>query len=147
MIGESDKSDVIHLVPAKDQMEAKSVDTFSLGNLQGRNIGKLETLIIAKQYTMGFFSDWELVQASVVDPFGKRYDFKCNCWLTNQRNKRTIKVTSSHDDSEPLIPPRAARVFPITIVLLSLFLIMILFSYFGNVLCKKWRENVQFLNG
>ena len=141
---------MIHLIPDKDQLEAKSIDTYNLGNLQGRNIGKLETLIIAKQYTIGFFSDWELVQASVQDPSGKRYDFKCNCWLTNQRNKRTIKVSSEDGSSLPHDSTtiyRTARVFPITIVMLSLFLIMILFSYFGNVLCKKWRENVQSLNG
>ena len=137
--------------PGKDQLEAKSVDTFTLGSLHGRDIGQLMNLIVVKQYTVGFFSDWELVQASVSDPNGKRYDFRCNCWLTNQRNKRTIKLSAIDDDSKvnPIYPSpiRTARVFPITIVILSLFLIMILFSYFGNVLCKKWRQNEQFING
>lgn len=149
LIGDKDKSEVISLIPSKTQLEAKSVDSFKLGDLQGRNIGSLKSIIIAKQYTVGLFSDWELVEAKVFDSDGNIYEFKCNCWLTNQRNKRTLKVTSTNGNSggdgrEGFT--RTARIFPITIVLLSLFLIMVLFSYFGNILCQKWRQNVQFLN-
>jgi hypothetical protein len=149
LIGDKDKSDVIPLTPVKTQLEAKSVDSFNLGDLHGRNIGTLKSIIIAKQYTVGLFSDWELVVAKVFDSNGNIYEFKCNCWLTNQRNKRTLKVTAINGNLNGDVRDgfaRTARIFPITIVLLSLFLIMVLFSYFGNILCKKWRQNVQFLN-
>ena len=152
LFGDKDKSEVIYLAPNKEQLEAKSTDTFSLGNLNERDIGMLTSIIIAKQYTVGFFSDWELSQVVVTDPLDKKYVFNCNCWLTNSRNKRTLKVISTEDssfgsDKNAFTFSRTARVFPITIILLSLFLILILFSYFGNVLCKKWRQNLQFLNG
>ena len=152
LIGDKDKTGVIYLSPTKEQLEAKSTDVFSLGDLHGLDIGRLLSIIVVKQYTVGFFSDWELTQAVVTDPAGKSYVFNCNCWLTNSRNKRTLKVTATEDGSlggevNSFTFSRTARVFPITIILLSLFLILILFSYFGNVLCKKWRQNIQFLNG
>lgn len=152
LIGEQGNSKIIQLSPNKNQLEANSIDSFDLGDLDGRQIGELRSIIVGKQYTFGFFSDWELLKVEVFNSAGKKYVLNCNCWLTNTKNKKFINLTSYENvpnigSGDPYPLTRSSRLFPITIVLLALFLILILFSYFGNVICKKWRENIQFLTG
>ena len=77
------------------------------------------------------------------------------CWLTTLRYKRTIELTAvdgvdvesgSNLDPYSTSSGRTTRIFPMTIGLLFLLLILIIFTYFGNVMCKKWKENL-FLSG
>lgn len=92
----------------------------------------------------------------VEDPTGKKYIFKCNCWLTTRNYKRQIDLSSvvgvqpggagGDEDISGLIGPRNGRVFPLTIAILFLLLVLITFTYFGNEICKKWRENLLMFN-
>lgn len=54
---------------------------------------------------------------------------------------------SSLDSDDPLtIGGRHTRVFPLTITILLLLLVLITFTYFGNEILKKWRENFLMFN-
>lgn len=65
LIGTNGNSNIIRLQPRPSQLEADDVDTFSLGTLEGRDIGALKQIVVAKQHSYAFFNDWELVKAEV----------------------------------------------------------------------------------
>jgi len=150
--GTSGDSPIYQLTPEKYQMEAQAVDFFYIS--LPKNLGNIKSITVGKQHSYSFFNDWQLIKVELTDPVGKKYTFQCNCWLTTLRFKRTIELTSmdgvDQDPSshlDPFIGPgKTTRVFPMTIGLLFLLLILIIFTYFGNVMCKKWKENV-FLSG
>lgn len=153
LVGETDRTKIIEIKPRKYQLEADGVDRFSLGDLGGRNLGKIKTMYIGKQYSLWFFNDWQLIKAEVIDPDGNKYTFLCNCWLNKHTHKRELAV--SKFESYPatdefshggLVTPRNTRVFPLTIGILFLLLVLITFTYFGNEICKKWKENVLFFS-
>lgn len=155
LIGSNGNSKIIRLQPGPSQLEADDIDEFSLGNLANYDIGVLKSIVIAKQHSYAFFNDWELVKAEVIDPNGRKYVLKCNCWLTTLKYKRLINVSevvgerpSSLDGTDdPLtIGGRHTRVFPLTITILLLLLVLITFTYFGNEILKKWRENFLMFN-
>jgi hypothetical protein len=155
LIGDQGNSPIIEIKPRKHQLEADAIDTFSLGKLADRPIGQLRQLAIGKQHSYSFFNDWQLIKAEVVDPLGKKYIFTCNCWLTSHKFKRLIQLSateggsmSASDSAEfhGFIGSRSTRVFPLTIGLLFLLLVLITFTYFGNEICKKWKENILFFN-
>ncbi len=54
--------------------------------------------------------------------------------------------SGTNSDQFSISSPRTTRIFPMTIGLLFLLLILIIFTYFGNVMCKKWKESI-FLRG
>jgi len=140
------ESQIFQLNPNKHQMEAQAVDTYLI-NLP-RNFGNIKSITVGKQHSYSFFNDWQLIKAELVDSMNRKYIFNCNCWLTTLRYKRTIELTSfngdlvSSSDSFSISSSRTTRVFPMTIGLLFLLLILIIFTYFGNVMCKKWKETV-----
>ena len=90
----------------------------------------------------------------VHDPNGRKYIFRCNCWLTTLKYKRLIDLSEIEgerpiglDSDETLsMGTRSTRVFPLTITILFLLLVLITFTYFGNEICKKWRDNFLFFN-
>lgn len=150
LIGDSGNSPVITLKPGKPQLEAQSVDMFILGDFSNRSIGNLKSIIVGKQHSYAFFNDWQLIKVEVTDPLGKKYLFQCNCWLTSLKYRRVINLTSVEgvpvdSVSGYTLSARNSRVFPMTLGLLFIFLLLVFFSYFGNVLCKKWRENIEYL--
>lgn len=154
LIGTNGNSNIIRLQPRPSQLEADDVDTFPLGTLEGRDIGALKQIVVAKQHSYAFFNDWELVKAEVHDPNGRKYIFRCNCWLTTLKYKRLIDLSEIEgerpiglDSDETLsMGTRSTRVFPLTITILFLLLVLITFTYFGNEICKKWRDNFLFFN-
>jgi len=147
-------SQIFQLYPDKYQMEAQAVDTYILH--LPIQIGQIKSITVGKQHSYSFFNDWQLIKAELIDPQNRRYTFNCNCCLTTLRYKRTMEVTSidgietndlgSNSDQFSITSPRTTRVFPMTIGLLFLLLILIIFTYFGNVMCKKWKESI-FLRG
>ena len=142
-------SQIFQLNPEKHQMEAQAVDSYYVS--LPKSIGNIKSITVGKQHSYSFFNDWQLIKVELIDPNGKKYIFDCRCWLTTLRFKRTIELTSvdgvNQDSSGNYdFTPNKARVFPMTIGLLFLLLILIIFTYFGNVMCKKWKENV-FLRG
>ena len=145
-------SQIFQLYPDKYQMEAQAVDTYLL-QLPSQ-LGNVKSITVGKQHSYSFFNDWQIVKAELIDPKNKRYTFNCNCWLTTLRYKRTMEVTSidgidtesGNSDQFSISSPRTTRIFPMTIGLLFLLLILIIFTYFGNVICKKWKESL-FLRG
>ena len=153
--GQDGNSPIIEIKSNRFQMEANSVDIYSLGNLSGRKVGNLNSIIVGKQHSYSFFNDWELEKAEIIDPFGKKYIFVCNCWLTTLRSQRLINLTrveyiktSGYDDEfdHRTYSVRNTAAFPATIGILFILLILIIFTYFGNEICKKWRENIIFLS-
>ena len=75
-------------------MEGRSIDTFSLGALNSKEIGMIKSITISKQHSYAFFNDWELIKVDLIDPMGKIYSFKCDCWLTTLKYKRNIELFS-----------------------------------------------------
>lgn len=153
LIGDMGNSNIIRIRPKKHQLEADCVDIFPLGDLDGKNIGNLKSIIIGKQHSYSFFNDWQLVKIEIYDPHGKKYIFNCNCWLTTLKYKRRIDLSlvegaNEHESDETMdasaFNARNTRVFPATIGILFILLILIVFTYFGNEICKKWRENILY---
>ena len=134
-------------------MEAHAIDSYTLQ--LPKLIKQVKSITVGKQHSYSFFNDWQLIKAELVDPNGRKFIFSCMCWLTTLRYKRTIELTAvdgvdvesgSNLDPYSTSSGRTTRVFPMTIGLLFLLLILIIFTYFGNVMCKKWKENL-FLSG
>lgn len=65
LLGKNGNSEIIPLKPRKHQLEADAIDVFSLGDLRGRDVGELKSIIIAKQHSYSFFNDWELIKVEV----------------------------------------------------------------------------------
>lgn len=146
LIGDNGNSKVIFLRTSKNHMEAKSVDVFSLGDLDNRQIGSLKQIVVGKQFSYAFFNDWQLIKVEVFDPQGKKFTFNCQCWFTSTKFKRLIGLTSTESSNNNLnesysIASRSSRVFPMTIALLFLFFILVSFTYFGKIMCNKWKES------
>ena len=157
LIGDYANSKVTMLRPSRGQMEARSVDTFSLGDLDGRHIGQLKQLIVGKQYSYALFNDWQLKKVEVFDPLGKKYLFSCNCWFTSNNFKRIINLSAvegapnasgslgstnaGYADSFSL-SSRSSRTFPMTLGLLFFFFMLVSFTYFGKIFCNKWRDHL-----
>jgi hypothetical protein len=150
LIGDLGNSKVIVLRPLKSQMEAKSVDSFYLGDLDGRQIGNLKQIAVGKQYSYAFFNDWQLLKIEVFDPHGKKYLFNCNCWFTSNKYKRMLSLTSIENtnslNESYNIAARSTRVFPMTLALLFLFFIVVSFTYFGKIMCNKWRDSLIYFS-
>ncbi|CAF0910887.1 unnamed protein product [Brachionus calyciflorus] len=153
LLGKDGNSPILNIKSNRYQMEANSIDSYSLGDLSGRKLGDLVSIVVGKQHSYSFFNDWLLEKAEVVDPSGKRYIFVCNCWLTTFRAQRLINLTrveylrNEFDDDldNRIYSARNAAAFPATIGILFILLILIIFTYFGNEICKKWRENIIYL--
>lgn len=146
--GEID-SQIFQLNPDKYQMEAHGVDSYTIQ--LPKVIRNIKAITVGKQHSYSFFNDWQLIKAELMDPNGKKFIFSCMCWLTTLRYKRTIELTAvdgvdvengSNLDLYSSSSARTTRVFPMTIGLLFLLLILIIFTYFGNVMCKKWKDNL-----
>lgn len=150
LIGDYGNSKVTVLRPSKSQMEAKSVDSFYLGDLDGRQIGNLKQIVVGKQYSYAFFNDWQLLKIEVFDPQGKKYLFNCNCWFTSNKYKRMLSITSIENtnniNESYNIAARSTRVFPMTLALLFLFFILVSFTYFGKIMCNKWRDSLIYFS-
>lgn len=155
LIGDPDNSHIIKIKPKKSQLEANSMDVFSLGDLGGKVITNLKSIIVVKQHSYSFFNDWHLDKIEVYDPNGKKYIFDCNCWLTTLKFKRSINLSYVVGGNEPesdetidtsSFTARNTRVFPATIAILFILLVLIVFTYFGNEICKKWRENILYFS-
>jgi hypothetical protein len=154
LIGELANSPVFQIKPRRSQLEANSVDTFSV-RVADRLLGPLKSIVVGKQHTYAFFNDWQLVRVEIYDPFGKKYTFNCDCWLTRFNLKQQMTVSSvesvneqasgGDDTSNSPFAARHSRLFPLTIFLLFLLFLLVLFSYLGNNLCKRWRDNISFL--
>lgn len=155
LLGDQGNSPIIKIQSTRFQLEANGVDVYPLGNLGGRKIGKLTKIIVGKQYSFSFFNDWYLKKAEVIDPDHNRYIFDCNCWLRKSSYKRLINLSrvesysnSNYDEDnldQKLYSIRGTAAFPATIGILFILLILILFTYFGNEICKKWKENTIYL--
>lgn len=150
--GEID-SQIFQLNPDKYQMEAHGIDSYTVQ--LPKIIRNIKAITVGKQHSYSFFNDWQLIKAELTDPNGKRFIFSCMCWLTTLRYKRTIELTAVDGidvESGSSLDPyssssgRTTRVFPMTIGLLFLLLILIIFTYFGNVMCKKWKDNLFMTN-
>lgn len=133
-------------------MEAKSVDRFSMGPLDTKKLGNIESMTISKQHSYAFFNDWELIKVELTDPDRKTYLFICNCWLTTLKYKQNIELYSidgvriqKHINDPKDLRIRSFSAFPVTVSLLLLFLMLIVFTYFGNLIATKWRENTAFI--
>lgn len=154
LLGDQGNSPIINIKSNRFQLEANSVDVYPLGNLGGRKIGKLKSIIVGKQYSFSFFNDWYLNKVEVIDSNQNRYIFECNCWLRKSSYKKMINLTRVEEYSNmiyddqldhKLYSMRGTAAFPATIGVLFILLILILFTYFGNEVCKKWRDNTFFL--
>ncbi|RNA16627.1 oxygen-regulated 1, partial [Brachionus plicatilis] len=155
LLGDEGNSPIINIQSNRFQLEANSVDVYPLKNLGGRKIGKLTSIIVGKQYSFSFFNDWFLKKVEVIDPMQNRFIFECNCWLRKSSYKKMINLTRiehyadsvyNEDDLEhKLYSIRGTTAFPATIGVLFILLMLILFTYFGNEICKKWRENAIYL--
>lgn len=148
--GSTGKSDIKQIHPKALQLEAKSVDRFSIGPLDLKRIGNIESITISKQHSYAFFNDWELIKVELTDPDRKTYLFICKCWLTTLKYKQNIELYSidgvriqKHTDA--ITKTRSFSAFPVTVSLLLLFLMLIVFTYFGNLIANKWRENTAFI--
>ena len=147
-------SRLVQLTPTRPQMEARSVDTFPLPDLDAKHIGTIRSITVSKQHSYAFFNDWELLKVELVDPNEKVYLFNCKCWLTTLKNKQTlnlfavngIEVNKKGDAVDRLaeMNRKTFRMFPVLVSLLFLMLVLIIFTYFGNMICKKWR--LQYFN-
>jgi hypothetical protein len=150
LIGDYGNSKVTVLRPSKSQLEAKSIDTFNLDDLDGRQIGNLKQIVVGKQYSYAFFNDWQLLKIEVFDPQGKKYLFNCNCWFTSNKYKRMLSLTSIENtnnlNESYNIAARSTRVFPMTLALLFLFFILVSFTYFGKIMCNKWRDSLIYFS-
>lgn len=122
-------------------------------------VSKNRMIKISKFFSNSVLIDWNgnaknysQYKFQVVDPNGRKYVFKCNCWLTTLKYKRLIELseivgerTGDLGSDESLsLSGRHGRVFPLTITILFLLLVLITFTYFGNEICRKWRENFLF---
>ena len=133
-------------------MEVQSIDQFSLGLIDLSKIGTINSITVSKQHSYAFFNDWELLKVELIDPKGKVYLFDCRCWLTTLKYKRNIEIYSidgvriQKDLGTIQLKRRHGRIFPITVSLLFLFMMLIIFTYFGNLVFKKWREHSNYLS-
>jgi hypothetical protein len=149
LIGDNGNSPILPLNPHKMQLEAQSVDTFSLGNLDGRNIGLLRSIVIVKQYSYDFFNDWQLVKAVVTDPNDKKYVFVCKCWFNSRVGKRLINVSyieesqNKNELNSIFADDSNHRMFPVSLILLLFFLGFLTFIYFTKAMCRKFRRNLN----
>lgn len=150
--GSTGKSDIKQILPKALQMEAKSVDRFSIGSLDSKVIGNIESITVSKQHSYAFFNDWELIKVELTDPDRRTYLFNCNCWLTTLKYKQNIELYSidgvriqKHITDVKDLRRRSFSAFPVTVSLLLLFLMLIVFTYFGNLIATKWRENSAFI--
>lgn len=146
-------SRLMQLTPTRLQMEARSVDTFPLPDLDAKHIGTIRSITVSKQHSYAFFNDWELLKVELVDPNEKVYLFNCKCWLTTLKNKQTlnlyavngIEVNKKGDvDRLAEMNRKTFRMLPVLVSLLFLMLVLIIFTYFGNMICKRWR--LQYFN-
>lgn len=150
--GQDGNSPIMEIKSSRFQMEANSVDVYSLGDLEGKQVGSLVSIVVGKQHSYSFFNDWQLSRAVVIDPFGKKYIFVCECWLTTFRPQRLINLTrtdyieSSLSNSDNKLGVRSSAAFPATIGILFMLLLLIIFTYFSNEICKKWREHIIHLS-
>jgi hypothetical protein len=134
-------------------MEANSIDRFSIGPLDMRTIGNIGSITISKQHSYAFFNDWELIKVELTDPDRKTYLFICECWLTTLKYKKNIELHSidgiriqKHINDPKDLRTRSFSAFPVTVSLLFLFLMLIIFTYFGNLIVNKWRGNAHFFS-
>lgn len=157
LIGEFGNSPIIKLTPRKSQLESGNVDVFQV-NMGDRHIGRVKSLIIGKQHTYAFFNDWQIDRIEVLDPYDMKYVFRCGCWLTRNNYKKMIELSSaesvldsssasSSSTSKKMFSTQNSRAFPLTVFLLFLLLLLVLFSYFGNSICQKWRDHALMLGG
>jgi hypothetical protein len=149
LIGDNGNSPILPLNPDKMQLEVQSIDTFSLGNLDGRNIGLLRSIVIVKQYSYDFFNDWLLIKAVVTDPNDKKYVFVCKCWFNSRVSKRLINVSfieepqNKNELNSIFVDESGQRMFPVSLVLLLFFLGFLTFIYFIKAMCRKFRQNIN----
>jgi hypothetical protein len=146
--GTTGDSRIIQITPGRLQMEARSIDTFSIGNLEQKQLGTIHGITVSKQHSYAFFNDWELLKVELIDPSDKVYLFNCKCWLTALKYKQRMDLFSIDGqeinkhiriDSLSELHRKTFRIFPILVTLLFLILLLIGFTYFGNFICKKWR--------
>ncbi len=145
--GNLGKSKIIQIIPERSDMESRSIDKFSLGVLNQADFGNIQSITITKQHSYAFFNDWELLKIELAEPSGKIYLFDCNCWLTTLKYKRNIELSSindakikpTKDSQENNSPHKNLRIFPVTVTLLFLFLILMIFAYFGKMMFQNWK--------
>lgn len=152
--GTAGKSEIIQIIPDRPNMESRSVDKFSLGALNELEFGTIGSITVTKQHSYAFFNDWELLKVEVKDPRGKTYLFECKCWLTTLKYKRNIELYSidgvkiEHNLNVPNVAKnqKNLQIFPVTVTLLFLFLMLVMFTYFGNMVFQKWKEHSAYFS-